>query len=74
MDIISASVHVQTVLQYYGTLIISLYYKLDTHIIKCFWAGERERGCGVGSPLVRGSAQFAIRFDFVKLSGCQVWV
>jgi hypothetical protein len=25
---------------------------------------------GGGSPLVRCSAQFAIRFDFVKLSGC----
>jgi hypothetical protein len=30
--------------------------------------GQRERGSRGGSPLVRGSAQFAIRFDFVKLS------
>jgi hypothetical protein len=33
--------------------------------------GQRERGPGGGSPLVRGSVQFAIRFDFVKLSGCR---
>jgi hypothetical protein len=33
--------------------------------------GQRERGSGGGSPLIRGSAQFAIRFDFVKLSGCR---
>jgi hypothetical protein len=33
--------------------------------------GQRERGSGGGSHLVRGSAQFAIRFDFVKLSGCR---
>jgi hypothetical protein len=33
--------------------------------------GQRERGSGGGSPLFRGSAQFAIRFDFVKLSGCR---
>jgi hypothetical protein len=32
--------------------------------------GQRERGSGGGSPLVRDCAQFAIRFDFVKLSGC----
>jgi hypothetical protein len=32
--------------------------------------GQRERGSGDGSPLLRGSAQFAVRFDFVKLSGC----
>jgi hypothetical protein len=32
---------------------------------------QRERGSGGDSPLVRGSAQFAIRFDFVKLSGCR---
>jgi hypothetical protein len=32
---------------------------------------QRERGSGGGSPLVRGSAQFAIRLDFVKLSGCR---
>jgi hypothetical protein len=31
---------------------------------------QRERGSGVGSPLVRDSAQFAVRFDFVRLSGC----
>jgi hypothetical protein len=31
--------------------------------------GQRERGSGGGSPLVRGSAQFAVQFDFVKLSG-----
>jgi hypothetical protein len=31
--------------------------------------GQRERGSGGGSPLVRGSAQFEIRFEFVKLSG-----
>jgi hypothetical protein len=31
----------------------------------------RENGdLGGGSPLVRGTAQFAIRFDFVKLSEC----
>jgi hypothetical protein len=34
--------------------------------------GQRERGSGGGSPLVRGSAQFAIQFNFDKLSGCQV--
>jgi hypothetical protein len=33
--------------------------------------GQKERGSGGGSPLVRGSAQFAIPFDFVKLSGCR---
>jgi hypothetical protein len=33
--------------------------------------GQREWGSGGGSPLVSGSAQFAIRFDFVKLSGCR---
>jgi hypothetical protein len=33
--------------------------------------GQRERGSGGGSPLVRGSAQFPIRFSFVKLSGCR---
>jgi hypothetical protein len=33
--------------------------------------GQRDRGSGGGSPLVRGSAQFAIRFDFVILSGCR---
>jgi hypothetical protein len=33
--------------------------------------GHRERGSWGGSPLVRGSAQFAIRFDYVKLSGCR---
>jgi hypothetical protein len=33
--------------------------------------GQRERGSGGGNPLVRGSAQFAIRFDFVKLWGCR---
>jgi hypothetical protein len=33
--------------------------------------GQKERGSRGGSPLVRGSAQFAIWFDFVKLSGCQ---
>jgi hypothetical protein len=33
--------------------------------------GQRERGPGGSSPLVRGSAQFTIRFDFVKLSGCR---
>jgi hypothetical protein len=32
---------------------------------------QRERGSRSGSPLVRGSAQFAIRVDFVKLSGCR---
>jgi hypothetical protein len=32
--------------------------------------GHREWGSGGGSPLVRGFAQFVIRFDFVKLSGC----
>jgi hypothetical protein len=33
----------------------------------------RENGdLGGGSPLVRGSVQFAIRFDFIKLSGCRV--
>jgi hypothetical protein len=31
---------------------------------------QREQGSGGGSPLVRGSAQFAIRFDFVIHSGC----
>jgi hypothetical protein len=36
--------------------------------------GKKERGYGGGSPLVRGCAQFAIRFDFVKLSGCRGWV
>jgi hypothetical protein len=33
--------------------------------------GQRERGSGGGSPLIRGSAQFSIRFDFVKPSGCR---
>jgi hypothetical protein len=33
--------------------------------------GQREWGSGGHSPLVRGSVQFAIRFDFVKLSGCR---
>jgi hypothetical protein len=33
--------------------------------------GQTERRSGGCSPLVRGSAQFAIRFDFVKLSGCR---
>jgi hypothetical protein len=33
--------------------------------------GQREQGSGGGSPLLRGSDQFAIRFDFVKLSGCR---
>jgi hypothetical protein len=33
--------------------------------------GQRERASEGGSPLVRGSAQFATRFDFVKLSGCR---
>jgi hypothetical protein len=33
--------------------------------------GQREWGSGGNSPLVRGSAQFAIWFDFVKLSGCR---
>jgi hypothetical protein len=33
--------------------------------------GQRERGSRGSSPLVRGSAQFAILFDFVKLSGCR---
>jgi hypothetical protein len=33
--------------------------------------GQRERRSGSSSPLIRGSAQFTIRFDFVKLSGCR---
>jgi hypothetical protein len=33
--------------------------------------GRENGGLGSGSPLVRGSAQFAIRFDFVTLSGCR---
>jgi hypothetical protein len=32
--------------------------------------GQRERGSGGSIHLVRGYAQFAIQFDFVKLSGC----
>jgi hypothetical protein len=32
---------------------------------------RENRDLGGGSPLVRGSAQSAIRFDFVKLSGCR---
>jgi hypothetical protein len=36
--------------------------------------GQGEWGSGGGSPLIRGSAQFAIRFDFVKLSGCRVFL
>jgi hypothetical protein len=39
--------------------------------------GKRERGSGGGSPLIRGSAQFTVRFDlsdFRDFEGCYGYI